>query len=60
MNTKMEIAQGYASRRNRIYSVKQCGFSHFLFTLEYLFCTNLPQTFIIKKVHLFSYLVVLC
>ena len=56
----MEIAQGYARRPKRIYAVEKCGFSHFVITLDYPFCTNFLQTFLMEKVHLFSYFVVLC
>ena len=56
----MEIAQGYARRPKRIYAVEKCGFFHFVITLGYPFCTNFLQTFLMKKVRIFSYLVVLC
>ena len=56
----MAIARGYARHPKRIYAVEKCGFPHFLLTLGYGFCTNFLQSFIIKKVHHFSYFVVLC
>ena len=56
----MEIAQGYARQPKRIYAVEKCGFFHFIITLSYPFCTNFLQTFLMKKVHLFRYFVVLC
>ena len=51
----MEIAQGYARRPKRIYVVEKCGFFHFAITQGSSFCTNFLQTFLMKKVHLFSY-----
>ena len=56
----MEIAQGYARRPKRIYAVENCGFLHFVIKSGYPFCTNLLQTILMKKVHIFSYFVVLC
>ena len=56
----MEIAQGYARRPKRIYAIEKCEFSHFAITLGYPFFTNFLQTIVMKKVHLFSYFVVLC
>ena len=45
----MEITQGYARRPKRIYAVEKCGFFHFVITLDYPFCTNFLQTFLMKK-----------
>ena len=56
----MEIAQGYARQPKRIYAVEKCGFFHFVITLGYPFCTNFLQTFLMKKVQICSYFVVLC
>ena len=56
----MEIAQGYARLPKRNYAAEKCRFYCFVITLGYLFYTNFLQTFIMKKVHLFSYFVVLC
>ena len=56
----MEIAQRYARLPKRNYAAEKCRFYCFVITLGYLFYTNFLQTFIMKKVHLFSYFVVLC